>query len=464
MKGFVFLILSFFCFSCGNEEPASEPTTNVVEPVYRDDLKNDSLYPSVFGAAHSHALLLPSDYSPSHSFPLIIFLDPQGNGALPLKKYSSITHSHGYILAGSNVSKNGMDSESAKQEILALLDECKNNLNIDPSRVYLAGFSGGARVAGTLLEQTNISGIIYCSAGFEVKQGISKYKVFVGIAGDKDMNYLEVLSTHNRLNNEGLQNRFIEYDGKHEWPGLAQVTEAADYLAIHEEIKTKRKEEGRKLRFKAAIDSEIAGHRSKRDTFKLFLSLDKKFEFLYGEPEGNIYKDTLAGFEQTHYIKEWSKKHTEVLNAEIAYQKEMAAWLETKTASFWKARAEELRQRSKSKGDLFNSNSAHRLLGYMSLVSYSITSSMIKKQDFDGAEKFCEIYRIVDPENPEQCYFNAGVKAHKGDCKATFSFLEEAVKFGFADSNRIKNETVLTPCLQDSGRLNALFKRMARSL
>ena len=56
------------------------------------------------------------------------------------------------------------------------------------------------------------------------------------------------------------------------------------------------------------------------------------------------------------------------------------------------------------------------------------------------------------------------LKAWEGDCNASFPLLEEAVKFGFRDSNRIKNEAVLKACLNDPYRLSTLFSRMARSL
>src|SRR4029450_7095572 len=66
--------------------------------------------------------------------------------------------------------------------------------SIDPQRVYLAGMSGGARVAtGIALGKNNIAGVIASSAGYPDSQPRASvpFAIF-STAGTEDFNYIEM--------------------------------------------------------------------------------------------------------------------------------------------------------------------------------------------------------------------------------------------------------------------------------
>jgi len=61
---------------------------------------------------------------------------------------------YGYIVLGSNNSRNGPwkpESEAAD----AMLQDAQKRFAVDLKRIYFAGFSGGARVARSLLNFAN---------------------------------------------------------------------------------------------------------------------------------------------------------------------------------------------------------------------------------------------------------------------------------------------------------------------
>ena len=73
--------------------------------------------------------------------------------------------------------------------------------SVDPRRVYLAGMSGGARVAtGIALANTLIAGVIASSAGFPDSQPRTTvpFAVFA-TAGTEDFNYMEMRQLDRRL-------------------------------------------------------------------------------------------------------------------------------------------------------------------------------------------------------------------------------------------------------------------------
>jgi hypothetical protein len=57
--------------------------------------------------SQSYALYLPSNYTPEKSWPLLLCLDPRARGAIPVKLFSEAAERYGWIVIGSNNSRNG---------------------------------------------------------------------------------------------------------------------------------------------------------------------------------------------------------------------------------------------------------------------------------------------------------------------------------------------------------------------
>ena len=75
-------------------------------------------------------------------------------------QFSFAAAQYGYIVAGSNISRNGPWSVSVAA-LQAMLTDLGRRFSVDPQRVYLTGLSGGARVAlQVALADTKIAGVI----------------------------------------------------------------------------------------------------------------------------------------------------------------------------------------------------------------------------------------------------------------------------------------------------------------
>ncbi len=94
----------------------------------------------------SYALYLPSHYVPNKKWPIVYAFDPDARGEIPVKLMQDAAEHFGYIVVGSNNSRNGswkMETEAAQ----AMWNDTHARFAIDDRRIYFAGFSGGARVA-----------------------------------------------------------------------------------------------------------------------------------------------------------------------------------------------------------------------------------------------------------------------------------------------------------------------------
>ena len=180
--------------------------------------------------SQSYALYLPAAYSPQHAWPILYCLDPVARGRVPVDRFQQAAERAGFIVAGSNNSRNG-SLDVAREAIRWLLTDTHERFAIDDSRTYAAGFSGGARLALAWATNGRISGVIACGAGFG--SAIPKEVPFriYATAGVDDFNYDEVYAMSRDLSRQGVAQRFAQFQGGHDWLPETLTGEALDFLS-----------------------------------------------------------------------------------------------------------------------------------------------------------------------------------------------------------------------------------------
>ena len=164
-------------------------------------------------------------------FPVVLAFDPGGSGSLPVKQFSSLAGKYGFILVGSNDSKNMQSPEESEAVVQAMFEEIENRLPIDTSAIYVMGFSGGSRVAtATAIYRPYVKGIIGCGAGFPSGVQPPNYKLnYFGIVGQGDFNLTEMTALDKTLSQMNFRHFILEFDGIHDWPGLREIEKAWDW-------------------------------------------------------------------------------------------------------------------------------------------------------------------------------------------------------------------------------------------
>ena len=167
----------------------------------------------------SYALYLPSRYSAGERWPIVYAFDPMARGAAPVERMKAAAEQYGYIVAGSNNSKNGPvqpNGEAAQ----AMWKDTHAKLSIDDRRIYFAGFSGGARVAASLAQNCKCAaGVFLSGAGFGLNQPPTRDVVFPVFltAGLTDFNYGELVELDAKLRELGFAHFLQRFDGPHDW-------------------------------------------------------------------------------------------------------------------------------------------------------------------------------------------------------------------------------------------------------
>ncbi len=194
------------------------------------DLPKGRLIESVKCAdpSQTYALYLPSNYSADRAWSVILAFDPRARGSAAVERFAAAAETYGYIVAGSNNSRNGPWAPSlAAAE--AMTADVSSRFHIDPSRIYMAGMSGGARVAMQVaLGSNKVAGVIAASAGFPAGQSRKTvpFAVF-GTAGTEDFNYIEMRGLDRDL---ASPHRVVIFEGGHGWMPVALATEAVEWM------------------------------------------------------------------------------------------------------------------------------------------------------------------------------------------------------------------------------------------
>src|SRR5260370_12162180 len=126
--------------------------------------------PGVVGSSDPRkisALSLPPGFSTNRHWPILYFFDPFARGQTAAEILKTAAAKYGYIVAASNNSKNGPMGGS-REAAIAMWDDTHARLPVDPHRRYVAGLSGGARLALSVPLSCGdcVAGVIADAAGF----------------------------------------------------------------------------------------------------------------------------------------------------------------------------------------------------------------------------------------------------------------------------------------------------------
>ena len=185
-----------------------------------------------------YSLYLPSNFRTDRMWPVILAFDAGGRGRRGVERYQAGAERYGYIVAGSNNSRNGPWKPS-RDAARAMSADITGRFPVDLKRIYTAGMSGGARVAmmvalhpeviaGRL--HPEIAGVFASSAGFppgELSESVG-FPIF-GTAGTEDFNYREMSNLDRTLRSP---HHVVVFEGGHTWLPAELATEAVEWMEV----------------------------------------------------------------------------------------------------------------------------------------------------------------------------------------------------------------------------------------
>lgn len=409
----------------------------------------------------SYALYIPATGNKG-PLPVVYFFDPHGSGAFPLRKYASLADKYGFILVGSNNSKNGNDWPTAENTWRHLCDDTKSRLAIDARRIYTCGFSGGAKVASyvAMLQHPEVKGVIAGGAGLPDGAPAADFPFsFTALAGEGDMNMTELVTLSASLDKTHTRHHLVIFDGKHEWAPLNDMNTAFTGLQLD------AMQQGLVTRNDAFIDRYIEASRKKLDSYgrngqwlKAYDECKRAISFLDGlSAQVAWFKAKAVSLAANPLYRRQRQAQEKLLSKEQQTKDSYMQHMQQADTRYWAVTIHGLQAGAHAKNA--ESPMCQRLLAWLSLAFYSYSNHFINSKSNSEARYFTELYKLADSANSEAWYFSAILHAREGQPQAAENDLMKAAGEGFNDGNRLAQQPEFRQ-LWDPAHLSGMEKKM----
>jgi len=406
-------------------------------------------------SSQSYGLYLPSNYTPDRKWPVLYAFDPGARGRLPVERFKEAAEKYGWIVVGSNNSRNGPWNVSVNAWN-AMQTDTHQRFAIDDERMYAAGFSGGARAAVRIAVACKcLAGVMANGAGFptDLAPSSQMHFVFFGAAGVDDFNYPELKSLDESLNKAGIIHRVQTFDGRHEWPPVAVATAAVEWMELQAMKAGKRPRD----------DGFINATWQQRLNDARTLEEAKKYNEAY-----QLYLDLAQSFKGLRDVAQIETKVNELGDsrevkaaigeeqAEIRKQRELESRLNTLIAgrgggdrlneseqefdskNLLPKILNDLRKQSNAPDDSTQRRVARRVLEglFVGLIEQGISLLQTEK-NYSESIKPLKLATEVNPDRAGAYFYLAWAYAANRDKKKSLQSLNTAVEKGFSDAAMI---------------------------
>jgi hypothetical protein len=152
------LLLAFLCCGAGSATAADtgyQSEVTVKQPTRLDwefvasAFGKEELPASFDSAMQKYQLFVPKSYNASTNWPCIVFISP-GDDPLGWKYWQQVCEERDILFCAAYGAGNGCPAGKRIRIVLDVFDDVRREYRIDPDRTYLAGFSGGGRMACTI--------------------------------------------------------------------------------------------------------------------------------------------------------------------------------------------------------------------------------------------------------------------------------------------------------------------------
>ena len=403
-----FTVVLFLFFSCSGNSKNDAKNTNqtvdndVVESVTTKQeiellpLPKDSILKNITFNNFSYTVYIPQNTDIKNADILLVF-DPHASGLLPVEKYQKLASENNIVLIASNNSENSLPSNQY-QEILSNITDFTGK-HFRKNTISALGFSGGGKVASLLLENTKLDNIITAGAGLskEIMQQKIVLPKYLSFVGKYDFNYPGLFYQQKQFKENALNTFLYVFNGKHEWPD-SRFMQYAFYMIKLSALKKQGK--NRQIRdLTSKIKSELYPAGKEKDILIKKQKLDLLVFLLDEYTDVSSFKNELDEIISSDSYKLKMKELNAMFQKENTLKQNYAQAISAKDVDWWKSEIENLNKKAKTKN--IDAEIYTRLINYLSLVCYMYVDNSLKNNYKGQARHFLEIYKIIDPENPD---------------------------------------------------------------
>ncbi|HUF46761.1 MAG TPA: hypothetical protein VMM93_03035 [Vicinamibacterales bacterium] len=403
--------------------------------------------------AQRYAVYVPSSYRADRPAPLVILMDPRGRARVPADLFIPAAERFGYLLVSSYNTASDGPIEPTLDALQVMWNDMHARFAIDSRRVYLAGFSGTARLATltALRLPGRVAGIVAAGAGYAPDLPPTRAQDFLyyGAVGDLDFNFFEMQQLEDTLADLDVPHRFTVFPGGHTWMPEAVTRQAMEWLELHAMRTGTRARDDALIdewwqRDLAAADTLVAAGRQ-LDASRLLAAMRRDYAGLRETATVAAHSRELAATpaarrqarDRTAEFQRTTRFMAEAMQA-LADGFPPGSGSAVRTASAVSAELGLARLRKEAEATSTEAGrAARRLLTNLSTqVAFYLPQQAAADGEFARAAFYLALSTDINPTSPAAWYQLAAMEARAGERRAAVSSLDRAVDHGFRDRNR----------------------------
>jgi hypothetical protein len=431
-------------------------------------------------SGQSYALYLPSIYSPEKPLPVLYCFDPAARGRVPVELFQEAAERLGYIVAGSNNSRNGPWAPTLAA-IRSLLHDTQSRLSIDRRRFYTAGMSGGGGPAWQLA-LSGAAGTIICASATNVPARELKPVsfVFFGVAGIADFNFEYVFNQVAAFRSVGKNARFETFEGGHSWPPREVAARALDWLEI-QAIRSglgENRDDYVETQFRESLAraEQLESGGKLQQAHRAYADLARDFAGLRDVKTLRAKADQLGALEQVHHARRQELEIARAQQAELRSLFEAKSILESppspppgQTTDVLQAVADAhngivhtistLKHRAKKPLPDSQRIVAQRVLEEFFIQMTTRSTELMQARQYDLAITNYRLCREIRPDSAGILFELARAYAGRRDIRKALESLSNAVDAGYRNGDAIRNSPEMQN-LKDERGFSEILSRL----
>lgn len=403
----------------------------------------------------TYAVYLPSNYDKEKEWPVIMLFDPSGRGKVAVENFVEAAGKYGYIIAGSNGVENTTYQESLG-DARVFYSEVLRRFNIDESKIYLGGFSGGARLAVSVaVIAKKIKGVIACGGSFASVDAYTPKKnsfLYVGIVGDEDFNYREMKNSHSYLTRLKFDPDLLLFSGEHVWPPKEYITKGVRLLTLKSMTRNIIPKDQNRIKEFYAEDLEFNDKLvSKLELLRAYNDLDEMMENYRFYFDDDTMKERQKEIRKNRIYRTQRNNEYEVDEIESNFYVDYLTYLPKDIAAgdlgsliYWE---DELKSINK---DFINSSSeakrkmGKRVLNFLSVLPNELSSSYNETEELDNLLYINIFETLVNPKAYDAYLSVLKYTVKRGDYGVALYYLEKMLDNGFTDTDKLNTQQGIT--------------------
>ncbi len=358
---------------------------------------------------HLYTVSLPDQITDQQRLPLILLIDPHGDGKLAVEKFTAALSDIPVVIAGSEKIRN--NDPDFMSSLTHLTEDVQNKYPVDPDQVIVAGFSGGARMAYYFGMNHNILGIIMFGAGPDrSSRDVGTRRMYL-VSGTRDFNFMEQYLPPFQGLYEPRNYLPDFFRGGHEWPPAEYIYESVAYILKDQAV------------FPAFIpsrlsDNMLAAYDSLRESNELFFAakaLEKAWIFAPDPKQKSQLFKQIDDYKNMPGWIQYNQRFGSALQQELRLKQTYLDKLADPDTTWWKKEIQGLNRRIQSTSDPETEDLLYRIKGFIGIIFYSQINSLLQN-DRSAPElgRLLKIYELAEPESEDLVRFKQQVERLSG--------------------------------------------------